>query len=159
MTTSFPLTILYAQIAVFEPHLENPFNEWSRRHYNQAFSWRLGCVSFRTLDEGGSAEVEVAYERSFVLSPQTTRAIGVPFRITGSRGVIIASIGDEQNTYVPPGEYSLIYEAFSASHEVIRIRLTFVEGPAAEPKILVADEGMHPEYPLLMEARPATLAF
>ncbi|SDP37389.1 Competence protein J (ComJ) [Phyllobacterium sp. OV277] len=38
MTDRFPLTISYAQIAVFDPDLEIPFNDWNDRQYTQGFS-------------------------------------------------------------------------------------------------------------------------
>src|SRR4051812_41838500 len=86
------LSVHASQLAVFDADIENPFNDWTDIHVAQGFSWREGAVSFRTLQEFGSIDVTFQVAASFALRPNSIRAISVPFRCLGSRGVEVSTI-------------------------------------------------------------------
>ncbi|MFN8482974.1 MAG: competence protein ComJ [Anaerolineae bacterium] len=151
---SFDLSVLYSTLAVFDPSLEQPFNDWSDQHVAQGFSWRPGSVSFATLQEGGSHRIEVELAEQFSLQDNTKRAIVVPFSINAASLVEVASIPSSRLIQFPEGDYELYYEA--GQDEVGPwCRLTFVPGSNREARILRADEELSPSYPLTMQADPA----
>ncbi|WNZ26896.1 hypothetical protein HJG54_28635 [Leptolyngbya sp. NK1-12] len=51
LLASFQLRALYNQVAVFDPSLEYPYNDWLPQHAAQGFTWRPGSVSFGTLTQ------------------------------------------------------------------------------------------------------------
>ncbi|MEP7455226.1 competence protein ComJ [Phyllobacterium sp. SB3] len=159
MTERFPLTISYAQIAVFDPDLENPFNDWNDRQYTQGFSWREGSVSFAVPD-GDTAFVEVLTENErSELSGEPSRVILVPFEIPQNQ-VVIASIMDERPTVLGAGKYQLTFELLEGgvqggeTYEKL-VRLTFVKSDAPVFEIKVADAEMNVDLPLDKNAAPA----
>lgn len=151
---SFRLSVLYSTLAVFDPELDRPFNDWTDVHVAQGFSWRPGSVSFATLEDGGPHQVEVRQADGIELKTETKRAILVPFSVGPVGLVEIASIPDGRVIAITPGSYGLIYEVGYAG-STPWCRLTFISGGETEAAILRADEQLAPMYPLLMEAEPS----
>lgn len=153
MLQVFELVITYGTIAVFDPSLSDPFNDWADEHITQGFSWRPESVSFRTLDSGRS-QVKVQRADDIQLDPNTQRAILVPFSV-GSSGLIeVASISEGQQVNIPEGKYGLLFET-GYSDDIMWCHFTFVPDENAEARILRADAELTPTYPLLMDAQPA----
>lgn len=149
------LDVSYGQVAVFDPDLENPFNDWSERHNLQGFSWRPGSVSFATLENAGPIRILVTRSVEYSQGRNITRAIRVPFLVTSSGKVEIASIASSLVVEIPEGEYSLFFEhTILANEGIMAANLRFVPH-ATHPKVLIMDDLLSPEYPLLMEADPA----
>ncbi|MBO0614558.1 competence protein ComJ [Thiothrix fructosivorans] len=145
------VNISYAQIAVFDPALSQPFNNWSPAHTAQGFAWRDGSVSFRTLRDVMRCNIVVSDATTFSPSPNSIRSIQVPFRIPASGQVEIASIEDSAVVELPPGEVALYCEMSSADE----IRFSFVRGIPAAFQLLHVDDQLSPCYPLLTTAEPA----
>lgn len=146
------LYVSYSQIAVFDPSLDRPFNDWATRHVGQGFAWRSGSVSFATLEEAGEHEIDVLLPgNGMTTSASTIRAIQVPFEVPAGGIVSVASISDELSVQVPPGSYGLRYEAMPGRI----IRLMFIRDADPEFRIVKADAGLCPTYPLLTTAEPA----
>lgn len=151
----FELDISYGQIAVFDPTFEKPFNDWSSRHNSQGFSWRPGSVSFATTEYIGSIKISVIIQKNYHQINQAIRVIRVPFVVPDSGQVEVASITNSVIVAMAPGNYSLFFEQNEMISSVdMTANLVFVLG-IQEPLVLVADEGLSPQYPLLMEAEPA----
>jgi hypothetical protein len=156
MYQEFEMYILYSQIAVFAPDLNDPFNEWTPRHNAQGFTWRPGSVSFATF-ESGSMHLEVSVREQLLLSPRSRRVIAVPFTSPASSQVAIATIGDDINTEkkitLPAGIYELIFE--HNHEEPMWVRLNFVPEDMPEARIIRADPQLSPIFPLLLTANSA----
>jgi len=45
LEANFTVVVLYRTLALYDRALENPFNDWTREHWAQGFSWRPGSVS------------------------------------------------------------------------------------------------------------------
>jgi hypothetical protein len=149
MTTLF---VTHAQVAVFNPDLESPFNDWTEQHVRQGFSWRPGSVSFRTLSADGDLEVtSVVGERP--VAPEARRAIVVPFSCTGSK-VEVSTIADSAGVDLPRGEYALRFEHWTDAGGM-HCRLVFTPSENVKACVLTADEALQPQEPLLMVATPA----
>jgi hypothetical protein len=69
--------------------------------------------------------------------------------------VEVASIADSTFVEVAPGEYSLYFEHMVLAADGVMITNLVFLRRLEEPKILLADDLLSPEYPLLMEAGPA----
>ncbi|MEE4273254.1 MAG: competence protein ComJ [Thermoanaerobaculales bacterium] len=153
--SQFELDVSYGQIAIFDPALKNPFNDWSERHNQQGFSWRPGSVSFATIENAGEMRVSVLSSEEFHQDGQAIRVIRVPFSVPAAGQIEVASIADSVLVEVAPGEYSLYFEHMVlAAEEAMIANLVFLRR-LEEPKILLADDLLSPGYPLLMEAGPA----
>lgn len=151
------LFITYSQLAVFNSDLENPFNDWNASHVRQGFSWRPGSVSFRTLFETGMLQVRVVFDADAQsLKYQPKRGIRVPFEVTASGLVEIASISDGFQILVSPGMYSVIcyMGCGDESYEKWCVVAITDQGPH-EPSIVVCDDEIVASEPLLMRAEPA----
>lgn len=155
MKHTFELFYTYSQIAVFRPSLNNPFNDWTTRHVAQGFSWREGSVSFSTLDEAGRAETTFECQPSFVPVSKAIRAIVVPFEVDRGGKVECATIAQSMVVELKPGKYALHFEAGKKDNATAWIRFCFVPQDSVEPKVLVADANLAPQYPLLMSVAPA----
>jgi hypothetical protein len=148
--------ITYRTLAVFDPALEQPFNDWTPRHVAQGFTWREGSVSFATLDDGGMAQVSVRLVDEIHLNAMAQRAIIVPFGV-GTGGLVeVTSIDQGPQISIASGNYALVYETGRNTDTTMWCSLTFVPSvEPVDPHIPVADEALSPAYPLLMEAVPA----
>lgn len=159
MTERFPLAISNAQIAVFDPDLENPFNDWNDRHYAQGFSWREGSVSF-AIPDGDIAFVEMLAEKDLShFSGKPSRVILVPFDLPKDH-VVIGSIMDEQTMVLGAGKYQLTFELLNGGIEDGEtyekfVRLTFAKSDVTLFEIKLADAEMNVDLPLDKNAVPA----
>ena len=153
---TFPLTVLYSQIAVLDTAITNLFNDWTDRHVKQGFAWREGSVSFATLEGGGKHQVEVVVTSEDVeLSPEAARIIQVPFKST-SGTIEIASISDEASVDLPAGMYSLRFECFPAQNgQEPKVRLVFRRTESPTFEVLRADPELSLDGELLLTASPA----
>jgi hypothetical protein len=148
------MTVSYSQIAVFDGRLDQPFNDWSDTHVRQGFSWRPNSVSFRTIIDGGKAEVSVEEKTKLVVSSKCVRAITVPFVVVSDGQYEIATITESHPISLDPGNYQLVFE--TGNREGVNwIRLSFVKDGDQAPSILVTDAELKPQVPLLMTAKPA----
>lgn len=155
--TTFSLEVSYAQIAVFDSTLANPFNDWTDEHVRQGFSWRPGSVSFATFDTVGRALVRV--ERTNPVSEEimvADRVIVVPFTVPPHGRLEVATITDGVSLQLPPGDYELKFEHGRTEEGTMWINLGLrpVVAPVT-PKVLRADTLLSPPTPLVMTAQPA----
>lgn len=138
--------------------------DWTSREFYQGFAWRDGLVGFATPERDGSIQLNLWVAQSTVLRPDTVRAVRVPFALLpGERIIIRIGWGQEfpPPYAIPAGNYALTFatghdpsleseEDREAGWHGFWGDLIFVPDDAAEPAILVADEQLAPEYPLLL---------
>jgi hypothetical protein len=158
MTTDrfFELSVSYGQIAFFDPDLTNPFNDWTKRHVAQGFSWRQESVSFATFQDGGRLHVAVREDSQITLRHDTLRAIVVPFTVSPTGKVEATSISSNGRIIdIPPGRYALVFEHGVDASDTMWCRLTFVAQESVEAAVLRADPELNPRVPLLLDAQPA----
>lgn len=155
--TELQLQVAYATLAVFDPDLSQPFNDWTQAHAAQGFSWRVGSVSFRTLIDAGQLKVSVMVDKTPTgIRTDTVRAIQVPFRVRSNGVVEIASIGGRGTTVkMPPGSYRLICQLGTQADGSPFSMLQFVPDDSAVAAVLRADTELKPPAHLVMEASPA----
>ncbi len=147
--------VSYSQVTVFDPALEEPFNDWSDRHVAQGFAWRSGSVSFGTLLESGMADVQLRFADGRATAAEiSTRAIEVPFSVPESGRLEVASIASSEPVSVEPGYRSLLFETWLPPDGKMVVRLTLAKESASDARVVKADPELAPTYPLLMEARP-----
>ena len=158
MDAVFDLFVTYSQLAVFDPDLEDPMNDWSDVHAAQGFTWRPGSVSFGTLVDSYPLRVEVRYATEIDLIPNTIRAIVVPFIVPTSGRLGLSDMVQVVETTMPPGPYALAFETGFRTgdpEDGTWVRLSFIPQEAVEASILIADEGLNPPETLDMHAVPA----
>lgn len=153
MSTRRILIVSYSQIAVFQASLSNPFNDWTDAHIDQGFSWRPGSVSFKTEVDGGPHEVIIACTSYMDAPVEALRAIEVPFIVSGSDPVAIASIGDEFSVDIPEGSYALRFAI--AADCVQRVELSFLKADTPDFRIVRKDVDLTLDSPLMTKAEPA----
>ncbi len=152
----FRIVVMYSQIAVFDPSMDSPFNDWAEPHVAQGFAWRPTSVSFGTLFEGGGVEVELRRSEDLQVKPETVRAIRVPFTVTRSGKVQVTSVtGDGPVLDVGPGQNDLLFETGLLPSKEMWCRFTLTPSSGRSAAILRQDTELHPRWPLLMEAKPA----
>ena len=149
------LDISYAQLAVFQSALAEPFNDWTDACLAQGFAWRPGSVSFSTIEPSGPIEVDVVRGAPALASSSASRIIAVPFSIAEDEAVDVASIGDGEVLMLPAGSYRLTFEHGLLEGGSMWCRLSF-EAVSGEVKPEVVRAGdLVPNEPLLMDASPA----
>lgn len=155
--TEFFVEVSYSQLAVFDAHMRSPFNDWSDAHVAQGFTWRLGSVSFGTLQSAGTVRVRVFLNGLFNESTSTAaRILLVPFPVPPDGEVEIGSIGGGVKLALPPGEYELVFEHGQDSENGFWVNLWFREtGTAVQAKVIRADPELDPPSELVMNAQPA----
>jgi hypothetical protein len=154
MTKGQTIFVTYSQVAVFQPDLENPFNNWLPSHVLQGFSWRPGSVTFMTLEEDGDLRVKLQVKEHFdALYEDTTRAIRVPFNVVSGQ-IEVASISEGFCANLPSGEYSLYFETGKDNNGMWCI-LSFVKDFISQAEILKIDDDLHPGKELIMDTIPA----
>jgi hypothetical protein len=122
----FEIDVSYAQLAVFSPDLEEPFNSWTDEQVDAGYSWRPQSVSFG-MDEDGLHKVTVCIEPVMpAKSDVALRTLDVTFRAGGIGEVEIASIGDSKVLPLRRGLYKLRYEVFPCNEAKAHVHLTFV---------------------------------
>jgi hypothetical protein len=149
------LEIDYNQVAVFSSGLANPFNDWEERHVGQGFAWRPESVSFRTLESGPHVIDVVITEHVGPLSPGVIRAVEVPFEVPHHGRIEIASISESAELRLSPGKHLLRSEMYGCPDGVAFARLVFARSEIPRFSILVADNEISRDGPLLKEAKPA----
>ncbi len=155
MSSQISIYVSYSQLAVFDPSLQNPFNDWEAAHVSQGFSWRSCSVSFRTLEEAGYMTINVQISERVELLGQTIRAIQVPFEV-GAAGIVeVSSITDGTTVEVPPNSYALVFEHGVDDQQQMWSRISFVPTEHAQAQVLRRDQELNPPTPLVMRANPA----
>lgn len=149
------LEIDYNQVAVFSSGLANPFNDWEERHVGQGFAWRPESVSFRTLESGPHVIDVVITEHVGALSPGVIRAVEVPCEVPHHGRIEIASISESAELRLSPGKHLLRSEMYGCPDGVAFARLVFARSEIPRFSILVADNEISRDGPLLKEAKPA----
>lgn len=120
---SIVLDVSYGQMAVFDPTLPDPFNDWSPEQYEQGFSWRPLSSSF--LVEDGLYAVNVIITDLFdEICDHTTKIIIVPFQID-SAIIEIASIDCSRGVAMSLGVYCLAFEMIECPENEQSIKLSF----------------------------------
>jgi hypothetical protein len=154
---SFEIHVAYAQLAVFDGRLDKPFNNWTRDHVRQGFSWRPGSVSFGTLQDGGPMRVEVIVATTLdVATSEADRIISVPFTAPDHGEIEVSSIDRGVRVGLTPGEYELTFEHGCDRDLGMWVRLYFgsVSRPVA-PCVIRADAGLTVPVVFTMSALPA----
>jgi hypothetical protein len=153
---TFSLEVSHAQVAVFDPRLAQPFNDWTDVHVAQGFAWRPGSVSFSTLEGAGPIAVSVGIGRGRTQSAQPERSIAVPFSVPPHGEVEVATISASRQLQLAGGEYELLFSHGRTQDGTMWAELTFtlVESPV-QARIVLADEALSPPGRLVMEATPA----
>lgn len=153
-----PLYVSYAQLAVFLPLLDEPFNDWQQAHVDQGFAWRPNSVSFTTLVEEGTHNVELSVVADNVgLAEEAIRVIEVPFEIPLDGAVNIATITEEHSVSLEPGLYMLRAEFLPRQADsTYTVRLHFMPGPLRDAKVIKADSALRVPSTLIMTAAPAS---
>jgi Competence protein J (ComJ) len=148
---AFNLSVSYSQIAIFDGRMNNPFNDWTDTHVQQGFSWRPESVSFKTLAEYGTFKVEVVAIPAFKARFDTIRAISVPFLVKEGSLIEVASIGSSKVIKILSGTYELFFET-GLDSEINWCRISFCRKATlpTDAKIIIQDEELSPNYPLLM---------
>jgi hypothetical protein len=151
------ISVSYSQIAVFDPSLERPFNEWTEKHVAQGFSCRPGSVAFRTIEESGEHLVTVGLTPGEGdAAPGAIRIIDVPFEVPPGGIIEIGSISDGARLKVPPGIYQLRFECYErANSPSSRIRVLFAMNDSPHFEIVRADSKLSPGADLLLTASAA----
>jgi hypothetical protein len=147
--TSSTLFVLYSQIAVFDPNLQKPFNEWTSEHSRQGFSWRPLSVSFAMLIDSGNMHIDIVSNTIVEIAEDTVRAIQVPFDVQDSGVIEIATITESMRVELPPGKYALIFETCES-----KCTFTFIPQQDVHTEILRADSEITRTTDFLMDAEP-----
>lgn len=147
--------VSYSQISIFDPALSKPFNHWTHQHYLQGFAWRSGSVSFRTLDEFGTTQVEIEVTDKVSLKAGTIRAIRVPFSVGENQIVEVSSIDRGQTIAIAHGKYALIFETGYDQEQKMWCKFNLIPSDSNQADILIRDEALSPSASLLMEAHAA----
>ncbi len=151
----FTLEISYSQIAVFNPGMDRPFNNWTDEHFNQGFVWRPESVSFRTVaTRAGNARVTIEKVAEGAVRDDATIAISVPFSVPEDR-LEIASVFKGEVVDFEAGEYELIFQNGKDAKNQHWCSFQFVARKVSEARILKGNNLLSPGKELLMSAEPA----
>ena len=116
------LFISYSQIAVFDPNLLNPFNDWTEQQVNLGFSWQDGSVSFKTSNENAEYSLAISIsDNPLISTDDSIFKVEVPFQVPQHGIIEIASISDGFQIELEHGSYSLLFEELPSE----RIKLSF----------------------------------
>jgi Competence protein J (ComJ) len=152
-TRQFTLEISYSQVAVFNPSLDAPFNNWTEAHFNQGFVWRPESVSFRTAARTGQGTFSLDRLSQPHLRDDAIVAISVPFLLK-ERRLEIASVFKGEVFDFDPGEYELVFQT-GKTGTTPWVDLQFVAHKVTTANILKGHEHLKPAKELLMTAEPA----
>lgn len=147
------ITVSYAQLCVFDPAIEAPYNDWADAHVAQGFSWRPGSVSFATDSDCASVVVKVMSTEGAPDLADADSAIRVPFVVPPSGTVEIGSVMSGVEASFPPGYYALYFLAPSSA--TLPFRLVFVPADKIEPAVLREGRNAKMQVGYLMTAVPA----
>lgn len=154
---SFDAPILYSFITVYNVNLPNPFNDWTKKHVQQGFSWRPQSVSFGLVNDPIEARVSIFTEIEIKTKPFAERAILVPFVVTATGQVEITGMDQGVRTELDAGNYALLFETGKSGNESAWVDFTFVRQEKVIPMILIRENALNPEEPLLMDAEAAVM--
>jgi hypothetical protein len=113
-------------------------------------------VSFATLAPAGPIDVEVVMTAPSLETSSATRIIVVPFSSGETGDIEVAGISDGALLSVPPGAYRLTFEHGLTAAGAMWVRFSFEQTrDAVAPEVVLVDDGLAPQSPLLMEAVPA----
>lgn len=149
------LEVSYLQVSLIRAQLQDPFNDWSDRSYEQGFAWRDGSVGFRCLDDGPILiSVDVGPPQDVLGG---VRVIEVPFTMDESGKAEVATITDGFPFDIAPGDYKVtfVHGADPDSGMWCRLFLEPVEA-LPTPRVVAFDEPIDYGRPLAMDAVPAT---
>jgi hypothetical protein len=145
------LEFSYSQFFVHDAGITNPACEWTEAHSRQGFARRDGVAAIGTLLEYGRAEVTLDFG-----SPQLhlfERVVAVPLEIKGGA---IAVDGPEEDSGVREmpiknGHYraTIAQRIINGSTEEIGIWLEELALPLEHSELLVVDEALKPQFPLV----------
>ncbi len=147
------ITVTYAQLCVFDPSLQTPYNDWADGHVAQGFSWRPGSVSFATDSDCTSIVIDVTRAEEPPDVGDVEGAIRVPFFVPPSGSVEIGSIMSGDEVPLPSGSYALYF--LPPQSPTCPFRLIFVPGDDVEPAVLNEGRNATAQQAYLMVAEPA----
>lgn len=145
--------ISYGQLCVFDPSLDEPFNDWTDRHLEQGFAYRPGSVSFAT-DQGGEAIVAIRRAAQPPDLQEARVAIVVPFEVADSGEVEVGSISSSAAAEIGAGQFALYFVDRGATASP-NFELVFVEDVGAVPAVLKEGATAKKAATYLLEATPA----
>ena len=157
MSETFEFYVTRSQIAVFDPDLEDPLNDWRGIHVAQGFAWRSASVSFGTLADSGRLVVAIRQSDQVQVESDAVRAIVVPFTVPPSGRISVSDMAEDESALLPPGYYALLFETGYLTDDPVAgmwVRLSFAAEESVEPAILRADPGLNPPDILDMDADP-----
>jgi hypothetical protein len=150
----FTLEISYSQVAVFNPAMDRPFNNWTDDHFNQGFVWRPGSVSFRTLaSRAGNAIITIEKVDAAPIREDAVLAISVPFSLPEPQ-IEIASVFKGEVVDFEPGEYELVFQN-GRGKSGPWCSFSFIPKKTTDAKILKGAESLKLPDKLIMIAEPA----
>ena len=130
-----------------------PNEGWTERRGEQGFLCYPGYIAFRLLYAAIGFHLEVYMDEPAAVSPRAERAITLPLRVTGSgeRGILMTTYLDDWTIPVPDGLYQVTMQCGENAEDDLWATVHFNRTDTPEVKLLVIDEGLHPEYPLLID--------
>lgn len=160
------LEFSYSQFLVYDDLEFQPGCDWQQGHVDQGFARRDAVVSFGTLLEFGHARLSV-YAGAYRRQEDHARVIAVPFRAkSGEVRIEGPDEGpDERIVRLVPGCYRVTAaqmvlqndEQNMVFEEGIDIFFEWLEEPAQNSEVIVADEALNPPDVLLEHADPIDL--
>ncbi|WP_172627023.1 competence protein ComJ [Bradyrhizobium ivorense] len=156
--TRIDFELSHGQLAVFASSLKDPYNDWTKQHHSQGFTWRPGSVSFRSMVGAGYHWVEVeVVNHAGPVQPDAVRVIEVPFEVPVDGAIEVGSIAETFPLSLPAGSFLLRCEFMppSGTDEDERVRLTFAKEDTPRFAVVRADPELSVGDELLTTARPA----
>ena len=126
---------------------------WTQRRSDQGFFCYPGCIAFGLLYGAIDFHLEVYVDEPAAVSPRAERAITLPLRVMGrgDRGIIMTTYLDDWTLPVPEGMYQVTMQCGENAEDDLWCTVHFNRTDSPEVKLLVIDEQLHPEYPLLID--------
>lgn len=157
MSAEFHIHVSYAQIAIFESQLENPFSDWTEENVRQGFVWRQGSVSFRTLVEDAEHFVRVVVADHFEsIDPRAIRVIEVPFEVPPSGDIEVAGIMGGTLLSLNAGKYQLRAEFLVGGNcAQFEVLFSFARTQTDRFAVLKRDSELDPPEKLVVGGRAA----
>jgi hypothetical protein len=147
------IEVSYSQLVVCQKGVEKPFNEWTKQHVAQGFSWREESVGFMTVESDGTVALTVEAGERVTIREDAVRVIRVPFEVKKKK-VEINTITETALCSIPNGNHTLYFQHGGESEDEMWVDLFFVLNTSEEPAILKADEAITERKKLLMVANP-----
>lgn len=140
--------------------MEEPFNDWTPELFRQGFSWRPKSVSFRCLSSLDQLLVNVSIEDEMTINRNCKRAIIVPFCVDQNKNISfsdgVTSFESEEIICLDSGWYKLLFcIGWDRDQQFCDLKFLNSETDTNTAEILILDDELSPEYPLIMNAHPA----